>query len=379
MESSPLVQRGRSTALPSQQSSNKHLRQVHLTTKDIGRLPSTVKDDGGLECVTAVVVTFNGDQWIEACLASLAEAGIRNIIVVDNASSDATARIASLHYSRPHVESMSQNLGFGAGNNLGIQLALERGAKWTLLVNQDLVLHSDAARRLYEAASKSPGYGILSAFQFTYDGLSIDPAFFGYVPREYYSDLVRQEPIRTVYECDFMPAACVLVSKDLWLIVGGFDPLFFMYGEDDDLCNRARKAGFHAGVVPRALVNHWHGLLRTKQTLAKEINFECSRRLLEAKELSTSGGPVRVLTRLLLRRVEPWTWKMRARRFLVSIASWAMLARRLSNRQRNDSCHNSRVLDIKTFEEAADSRLHNKTWDGDSTSSANSTAALPSV
>jgi GT2 family glycosyltransferase len=276
-----------------------------------------------LDDVAAIIVTFNGAKWVDKCLDSISRAGLQNVIVVDNGSTDATCDMVTQHSSKPRLLRLPQNIGFGRANNVGIQLALDAGADWTLLVNQDLTMHAQAAVALYDAAINNSDYGILSAFQLTYDSSGVDPAFFKYTSRELFSDLIKfGMPKRKVYECQFMPAACILVSRRFWLEVGGFDPLFFMYGEDDDLCARSRVAAFRVGVVPNALVNHWHGLLHCQRSLSKEVNFEYSRKVLEAKELAGTHGLVRLLARLAWKRVQPWIWKARLRNCYVVLAAW---------------------------------------------------------
>src|SRR5262249_35245854 len=63
-----------------------------------------------------------------------------------------------------------------------------------------------------------------------------------------------------VYGVEFAPAASVLIPAAALREVGGFDELFFLYREDDDLCRRLKKAGWKIGIAPSARVQHWHGL-----------------------------------------------------------------------------------------------------------------------
>jgi GT2 family glycosyltransferase len=183
------------------------------------------------------------------------------------------------------LQPLVKNSGFGVGNNVGIQRALDSGAEWVLLANQDIVFQPDTVQHLTAAALRLPEYGILSALQLSYDGQGIDTTFrLHLLPTRFYDDLViRPTSVEDVYEAPFVPAACVLIPRKALMEVGGFDPLFFLYAEDDDLCERMKKFGWKAGVVPKALVLHWHGFTNRRRTFSSMVNMEYSRSVLELK------------------------------------------------------------------------------------------------
>ena len=238
---------------------------------------------------TAVIVTYNGTDWIARCLASLAEAGVDRVVVVDNASTDGTADLVRRAGPGVALIPLRQNVGFGAGNNIGIQAAFDAGATRILLVNQDIDFAPDAVRLLAGAADRHPEYGVLSALQLTPDGLEVDPSFRLYLPNAYYNDLViRGGPKADVYPCPFVPAACVLIPRSVWAAVGGFDPLFFLYSEDNDLCKRIVDAGWRLGIVPSARANHWHGLIRRAKSFGSRANMSYSRTVYDLKWLGRS-------------------------------------------------------------------------------------------
>jgi GT2 family glycosyltransferase len=226
--------------------------------------------------VWALLVTYNGKQWIRRCLESLIQNGISNIVIVDNASVDETPKIVSKEFPDAILIENSTNLGFGKANNLGIQKALDNGATHVLLVNQDIVFQQATVNLLLSVMEKDSGFGLVSAFQLTYEGNSIDAAFRTYMPPSFTDDLYFSRK-KQLYETDYMPAAAVLMSREALLSVGGFDPLFFLYGEDDDLCSRLRKAGWKIGVVPAATVQHWHSFLHKKRDMKWRRNFTFTR------------------------------------------------------------------------------------------------------
>ena len=95
-----------------------------------------------------VIVTFNGMQWIEKCLNSVHS--VYKIVVVDNYSSDDTVAYIKNKCPRAKLLLQSKNLGFGAANNIGISYALNQGADYVFLLNQDVYIESNTIDKLIE-------------------------------------------------------------------------------------------------------------------------------------------------------------------------------------------------------------------------------------
>lgn len=268
--------------------------------------------------VSVVIPTYNGARFIREALESLFAQTLppHEIIVIDDASTDGTPDVIEREYPQVTLIRKSKNGGFGETCNMGIQHALDNGTDFVWLLNQDLTVQNDCLERLAAIADSSPEYGLLSAFQLTYDGTMIDRPFRNYMPLEYWDDLLLREP-QQVYSANFMPAAAVLMRREMLFDVGGFDPLFYMYGEDDDLCRRINAMGWKIGVVPAARVHHWHGVVNTKRTFKWHYNFEYSGVLLHLK-----ASPRRIPLALLayfryFARTN--SWKQRVARFLAYI------------------------------------------------------------
>jgi GT2 family glycosyltransferase len=206
----------------------------------------------------AVVVTHNGADWIEDCLQSLANSHhpVR-VVVVDNGSTDNTLALVDTF---PGVICLPQhtNLGFGRGNNIALRVALDQRAGWVFLLNQDARVEPEAIGELVRVSVAHPRFGILSPFHLDKDGANLDARFSHNLYRvgsQLLSDLYlgrKQE----VYSTTFVNAAAWLLTSECLDTVGGFDPLFFMYGEDNDYCNRVTWHGLEIGVVPSAIVFH---------------------------------------------------------------------------------------------------------------------------
>lgn len=206
----------------------------------------------------AVVVTYNGAHWIQDCLQSLANSYHPvTTIVVDNGSTDDTLALVGTF---PDVICLPQesNLGFGRANNIGIRVALDREAGWVFLLNQDARVEPEAIGELVRVSVAHSHFGVLSPFHLDGEGNELDARFANYLhgaEARLLSDLYLDRK-REVYSTAFVNAAAWLITRDCLDTVGGFDPLFFMYGEDNDYCNRARWHGFKIGLVPNAIAFH---------------------------------------------------------------------------------------------------------------------------
>ncbi|MBN2106688.1 MAG: glycosyltransferase family 2 protein [Deltaproteobacteria bacterium] len=207
---------------------------------------------------SAVIVTWNGAAWIAGAVASLRASSVPlDIIIVDNASTDATKEVVTKAFPDVAVLSLDANHGFARANNTGLQHALAHGAEYVLLLNQDAKVEPDTVTRLIEASERHPDFGILSPVHLAYDGGGIEPAFFSFINGHvsFISDMVQGRG-RDVYETAFVNAAAWLLPRRTLETVGGLDPLFFMYGEDNDYCHRTRARGLKVGFVPRAFAYH---------------------------------------------------------------------------------------------------------------------------
>jgi len=207
--------------------------------------------------IRIIIVTYNAMTWLKKCLDSC---NSYKVIVVDNASIDDTVSLIEYNYPNVTLIKQSKNLGFGQGNNIGIRYALEEGAKHVFLLNQDAYLVEDALDRLVTYQKAHTEYGVLSPMHITGNQQQLDKNFSNYMLREetgqFYSDFVLGRELASVYNVPFINAAAWLVSKSCLETVGGFDPLFFHYGEDDNYCQRVLYHGHKIGVLPNTIIIH---------------------------------------------------------------------------------------------------------------------------
>jgi N-acetylglucosaminyl-diphospho-decaprenol L-rhamnosyltransferase len=215
-----------------------------------------------------IIVTHNSRRDIGHLLDSLPAAlsGLTaDVIVVDNGSGDGSADVAERHGGCRVVR--SANVGYAAGINLGVSKAAATDA--ILVLNPDVRLHEGSLPPLL-AALRNPGVGIVAPQVRTPDG-SLDrslrreptvlralglnwtglPVF-----SEYVTSSSAYSHARTV---DWAVGAVLLMSRECFDTINGWDESFFLYSEETDVCLRARDNGFLTRYEPRSVATHIGG------------------------------------------------------------------------------------------------------------------------
>ncbi|RIA10273.1 GT2 family glycosyltransferase [Flavobacteriaceae bacterium MAR_2010_72] len=208
--------------------------------------------------LVVILVTYNGARWLRHCMQSAFESSIPvEVVVIDNNSTDNTLDILK-EYPEIMVFKQSSNLGFGLANNLGISYAFNRGADYVFLLNQDAYLQHNTLERLVEVHQSQPEFGVLSPIHLTGDGTGLDLNFSNYLQKNesLVFDSLTSNFSKSIYEVPFVNAAGWLISRQVLNTVGGFDPIFFHYGEDVNFCQRLAYHGLKIGIVPNTYLLH---------------------------------------------------------------------------------------------------------------------------
>ena len=203
--------------------------------------------------ITAVIVAYESAEVLPDCLQALADEGI-GVIVVDNASSDETARIAS--EAGAHVILNARNEGFGRGMNIGAMAA--EGIDYLLLLNPDTLVRRGFRQAMLVAATGYPDAGLIGPRIIGPEGDVFFPTRSLLSP---YLQNERRQRWTPEGDCcaPFLSGACLLVRRDLFLRLGGFDPNIFLFYEDNDLCRRVIDAGQSIVYAHEAIVSHAQG------------------------------------------------------------------------------------------------------------------------
>lgn len=240
-------------------SSSRHLRPPTLPL-----IPWAVKAErkprasSELPAVTCVVLNWNGWRNTVRCLACLAHMDYPrlSILVVDNGSTDdSEAHIKAAFPGIPVLQSGS-NLGFGAGNNLGIRAALESGADYVWVLNNDTLPYPASLRALVLKAESDPGMGAVGSVLPYVGNEEHIQAWGGGRINIWTARVVHARGPREERWFQFVTAASVLLRREALETCGLFDEGFFLYWEDVDLCYRLRRRGWRLGVAAGSIVPH---------------------------------------------------------------------------------------------------------------------------
>jgi GT2 family glycosyltransferase len=214
--------------------------------------------------IFAIIVIYNGMQkhWIQKCFESLLKSSLKiNIIAIDNVSTDGSVEFIKKNYPTVDLIENQSNEGFGKANNIGIKRAYEKGADYFFLLNQDAWVQERTVEVLIKNSINHPDYGILSPLHMNGEGSLIDQGFYNCInpfkSRKLYSVLSTHKTTEEViFNFDFVPAACWLLPQKTIERIGGFNPTFYHYAEDDNYTHRVRFHSMKVGVVPSVHVYH---------------------------------------------------------------------------------------------------------------------------
>lgn len=213
----------------------------------------------------AVVLSWNGREDTLRCLDSLTRVARRDlgIVCVDNGSSDGSQRAVRERFPQVLLIEAGANLGYSGGNNLGLRHALEHGARWVMLVNNDATVAADVIDGFERAAHERPDAGILAGKVYFAErperiwfagqrvsqlvGYSGRPRGYGRLDGPRYGKVTSTG--RAV-------GALMAVSRDAIEAVGPLDEDLFAYVEDVDWALRVKRAGLDVVFAPGARA--WH-------------------------------------------------------------------------------------------------------------------------
>jgi GT2 family glycosyltransferase len=225
---------------------------------------------------SVILVSYNTRDILKACLDSLYKnIGDRNIevVVVDNASRDASAEMVATHFPTIKLVRSPTNLGFAAANNLGFGFA---NGHYLILLNPDTLLEPNALSIALKHMDANPKVGMAGGLLIDRDGTQQPSArqfpsllnellvlsglaarfpksaFFGRFDRTW------ADPLKAA-EVDWVPGAFTMIRQDALKSVGGFDERFFLYYEEVDLCRRFKNHGWKILYWPDIVVIHWGG------------------------------------------------------------------------------------------------------------------------
>jgi GT2 family glycosyltransferase len=281
--------------------------------------------------VYIIVLNYNGREDTLECISSLFRLDYPKfkVLMVDNASSDGTADAVRNTYPQAEVLQNEKNLMYAGGNNAGIEFALEHGADWVLLLNNDTVVDGRLLSELMDAANAHPEAGVLGPMIYYYPpeggvgggkaggagtgGSGSSKAMVGVGGKggqskriwyaggvvKLWQGLTAHRGLREqdagqygrVEATDYVTGCAMLISRECLDKVGLLDTAYGMYAEDADFSLRAKNAGFELLFVPGGKV--WH-----KVSMSAGGEFSAYKIKLKIK----------ANLRLFIKFSKPWHW-----------------------------------------------------------------------
>jgi GT2 family glycosyltransferase len=208
--------------------------------------------------VWCVVLNWNGANYTIGCLTALKTCAYPNlkVMVVDNGSTDDSVSRIKVAYPDILLLQNEENLGFAGGNNVGIRYALERGADYVWLLNNDTIPAPDALSALVAKVSSDHRIGAVASICYYADAPSTVQAWGGSRVNLWigYSGLSRVP--REDDWFDSLNGTSILISRAALKDVGLLDEAFFVYWEDTEFCLRLRKKGWRIAAAADSHVLH---------------------------------------------------------------------------------------------------------------------------
>jgi len=215
--------------------------------------------------VLSIIITYNGEWHIKKCLDSLLDSSLKSdVLVIDNASTDKTLQHIEEHKADITLRKLSENIGFGQANNIGFAFALKENYDFVVLLNQDAYLEPNTIEALVQMAIQHPKtkaegneIGVYAPVHLNGEERGIHSSFAQYFSEETISQFQETGSSEMIpVEVDMVPAAVWLLTMPCLQKVGGFDPIFFHYGEDDNFVHRMHHHGFSTVVVKNCFAHH---------------------------------------------------------------------------------------------------------------------------
>jgi GT2 family glycosyltransferase len=228
--------------------------------------------------ISAITVNYARDESVHKLIDSLEKSIIEgftlDVVVVDNAPVKPFKKLRDYKLNVTVIRP-GQNCGFSGGNNIGIKAALKNGADYLLLVNDDTTVLPDMVKNLKGVLESDESIGVASpkiyfakghefhkkrytsdqlGRVFWFAGGHTDWAHAKSVHRGV--DEVDNGQYEKTEEIDFATGCCMMIKKEVLEKTGLFDEKYFLYYEDDDLCQRIKRSGYKIYYVPTAAMYH---------------------------------------------------------------------------------------------------------------------------
>jgi GT2 family glycosyltransferase len=234
--------------------------------------------------VAIIVLNWNGLDDTPACLASLHRLiyPAYQVVVVDNGSTDGSATALRAEYPGVPLIETGRNLGYVGGNNVGLTWAMEQGADYALLLNNDTEVAPDFLSQLVTVAEADPSVGIVGPTIYYFDRPQVIWSAGGAIDwMRGETRMIGLDEVDTgqfgcqPHPVDFVTGCALLIKMPSLARAGLLDPRFFAYYEEVEWCVRVARAGFQILHVPQAKI--WHKISPAAQATSPTVHYYMTR------------------------------------------------------------------------------------------------------
>ncbi|KIX15296.1 glycosyltransferase family 2 protein [Dethiosulfatarculus sandiegensis] len=233
------------------------IKEVHdPKTREPSNIAASLS--ASLPMVHIIILNWNQWQLTAECLNSLKKLNYSNfkILLVDNGSTDDSCLELQNRFPEQEILKSNKNLGFGGGCNLGMQKALKEGADFIWLLNNDATADTNALKAMVNLAREKPGLGAIGSQVLDAKQPHAVQAWGGGRISLIWGRSWHIKDRTADTKLDYLIGASLLLKAEALRKVGLFDPGFFLYWEDADLCQRLKKAGWGLAVAEDSRIFH---------------------------------------------------------------------------------------------------------------------------
>jgi GT2 family glycosyltransferase len=272
--------------------------------------------------VIAVVLNTNRRDDTLACLESLYKGTYSNlhVVVLDNNSNDGSVNAIRQMFTKAQVVELTQNLGYAGNNNVGIRLAVEQGADWVLVLNEDTILAENCIEIMVSAAEMDSRIGMVGPMVYHFDEPTVIQSAGGKLDNHWTPTLIGMNEDDTGqyaanHDVDWLSGCALLVKRAVIEQIGVFDERLFIYWEETDWCMRARTQGWRLVHSPQAKL--WHKGVRRNYQPTPSVTYYFTRN--KFLVLLKQHAPISVLAYHFLQTIRTLvSWSLKPRwRFML--------------------------------------------------------------
>jgi len=265
--------------------------------------------------VAIVILNTNKRDDTLVCLGSLAATTwpTLDVIVLDNRSTDGSVEAIRAAYPWVTLVELTDNRGYAGNNNVGIELAMRRGADWVFVLNEDTTVGPHCVERLVRYGEQHPRVGVLGPLVLHFDEPGCIQSAGGWFDARWQAGHHGENEAECGQfdgprQVEWVTGCSILVRRSVIEQIGGIDERFFYYWEETEWCLRARRAGWAIVMVPEARL--WHkGVTRRYRPSPNVSYYHTRNRLLLMR---THGAPVSRVAIEVLRTIRTLaSWSMR--------------------------------------------------------------------